>query len=293
MLSLTVSRVMTLSPARLYRAWTAELWEWFAEPTDVQLRAEQGAPFYFRGREYVFDDGHVCPRVHYYGRFVQLVRPSLVAFTWIAVETGGQAHETLVTVTLTPQGSDTLVTVTQDGHPTNERRDKYERVWQTFLAMQDAAMSEGDAVHDPEPLVLPRNRSMPDAVFIPVRSYPDPEAAVAWLSVVLGCRERLRVPGHRVQLTVGTGAVVVAAWDPTTAPATGGRPPAVLMVRVPDVDAAFARGVAMGATPLSPPSDQPYGERQASLRDPAGHAWTLTQTIADVDPKRWGGELVP
>jgi uncharacterized glyoxalase superfamily protein PhnB len=138
----------------------------------------------------------------------------------------------------------------------------------------------------------PRNRSIPDATFIPVRSYPDLDAAVAWLRDVLGARERLRIPGHRVQLSVGNGAMVVAAWDAAAAPATGGRPPAVLMVRVPDVHVAYDRALALGATGLTPPADHPYGERQASVRDPAGHAWTLTQTIADVDPASWGGQLV-
>ena len=86
--------------------------------------------------------------------------------------------------------------------------------------------------------------------------------------------------------------MVVAAWDAVAMPATGGRPPAVLMVRVADVQVAYARALALGATGLTPPADQPDGERQASVRDPAGHAWMLTQTIADVDPASWGGELV-
>ncbi len=127
------------------------------------------------------------------------------------------------------------------------------------------------------PRPLPRNRSIPDAALIPVRSYPDMDAAVTWLREVLGGRERLRIPGHRVQLTVGNGAVVVAEWDPVAVPATGGRPPAVLMVRVADVDRAFARALELGFTALVHPTDHFYGERQASVRDPAGHAWMLTR----------------
>ena len=37
------------------------------------------------------------------------------------------------------------------------------------------------------------------------------------------------------------------------------------------------------------PSDFPYGERQYNVQDLAGHFWTFTQSIADVDPKEWGG----
>lgn len=139
---------------------------------------------------------------------------------------------------------------------------------------------------------LPRNRSIPEAPVIPVRSYPQLESAVTWLCDVLGCRERLRIPGHRVQLTYGTGAIVLAAWDASVTPPSGGRPPATLMVRVSDVNAVYARAIATGGEGVAEPADMPYGERQAVLRDPAGHSWTLTQTIADVHPAEWGGELV-
>jgi hypothetical protein len=39
-----------------------------------------------------------------------------------------------------------------------------------------------------------------------------------------------------------------------------------------------------------PPTDYPYGERQYSTEDPAGHTWTFSQTIKDVNPAEWGGE---
>jgi uncharacterized glyoxalase superfamily protein PhnB len=40
-----------------------------------------------------------------------------------------------------------------------------------------------------------------------------------------------------------------------------------------------------------PPVDYPYGERQYSAVDPGGHVWTFSESIADVDPASWGGEL--
>ena len=171
-------------------------------------------------------------------------------------------------------------------------RDQHAAAWPMVLAQQEAKLLARPDAAPSTPATLRANRSIPDATFIPVRSYPDLDQAVAWLRDVLGCRERLRIPGHRVQLTLGNGAVVAVAWDVNAAPATGGRPPATLMVRVSDIDGTYARALANGATGLSAPADQPYGERQASVRDPAGHAWTLTQTIDDVDPAVWGGVLV-
>ncbi len=43
---------------------------------------------------------------------------------------------------------------------------------------------------------------------------------------------------------------------------------------------------------ISPPTDYPYGERQYNVEDLGGHGWTLSQTIADVDPRAWGGILI-
>jgi hypothetical protein len=42
---------------------------------------------------------------------------------------------------------------------------------------------------------------------------------------------------------------------------------------------------------VSPPTDYRYGEGQYSVADIGGHLWTFSQTIADVDPKVWGGIL--
>jgi len=45
----------------------------------------------------------------------------------------------------------------------------------------------------------------------------------------------------------------------------------------------------VGARILRPPADYPYGERQYTAEDLAGHRWTFSQTIADVAPEEWGG----
>ena len=50
------------------------------------------------------------------------------------------------------------------------------------------------------------------------------------------------------------------------------------------------RSVKHGARVVHAPQTHPYGERQATLEDFAGHTWTLTQTVEDVDPAAWGGE---
>ena len=46
-----------------------------------------------------------------------------------------------------------------------------------------------------------------------------------------------------------------------------------LHVYVKDADAVYEKALAAGATSISPPQDQEYGERSASLKDPAGNFW--------------------
>jgi uncharacterized glyoxalase superfamily protein PhnB len=131
------------------------------------------------------------------------------------------------------------------------------------------------------------NRSVPAATVIPVLAYTDALEAADWLCGAFGLERRLLIGAHRVQLTFRDGAVV--ATDGAAAGAVSG---GSVLVRVEDADAHHARAVAAGATIVSPPTDYPYGERQYTAEDPGGHRWTFSQSIADVDPADWGGELV-
>jgi uncharacterized glyoxalase superfamily protein PhnB len=137
------------------------------------------------------------------------------------------------------------------------------------------------------------NRSAPPQDVIPILAYGDVRDAVEWLSRVFGFTEKVQIADHRSQLAVGTGAVIVA--DATY----GRRVPAgdegvthSTMVRVADVDAHHRHAAAEGAEILGEPADQPFGERQYSARDLAGHLWTFTQAVRDVDPEEWGGRSV-
>ncbi|MEP6832781.1 MAG: VOC family protein [Gemmatimonas sp.] len=135
------------------------------------------------------------------------------------------------------------------------------------------------------------NRSIPDSVVIPVLRYPAVPEAVAWLCSAFAFVERLRIADHRVQLHVPGGGAVVVAHSHTADGIPVSSTDSV-MVRVADVDAHCARATQHGATIMNPPTDFPYGERQYSLTDPWGQAWTFTQTLADVDPSSWGGTLI-
>lgn len=146
------------------------------------------------------------------------------------------------------------------------------------------------------------NRSMPSSTVIPVLRYPDVARAVQWLCDAFGFIERVRIGNHRAQLSIGEGDVVVAQQRleqssesndaAASRPVPRGDVGHSVMVRVEDVDRHYRHAREHGARILHPPTDHPYGERQYTAEDLAGHQWTFSQSIADVAPEEWGGTVV-
>ena len=56
----------------------------------------------------------------------------------------------------------------------------------------------------------------------------------------------------------------------------------IVMIYVPDVDAALAKAVAAGATVMQPATDQFWGDRSGTIIDPYGHRWSLATHREDV-----------
>jgi uncharacterized glyoxalase superfamily protein PhnB len=51
--------------------------------------------------------------------------------------------------------------------------------------------------------------------------------------------------------------------------------PGMFYLYVPDVDAVYRRALEAGATSISEPADQPYGDRSGGVEDPAGNKWYI------------------
>lgn len=62
-------------------------------------------------------------------------------------------------------------------------------------------------------------------------------------------------------------------------------------LQVDDCDAVLDRAVTAGGTLLRPATDQFFGDRGGSFRDPFGHDWMVSHTIEEVAPaemqRRW------
>ncbi len=129
------------------------------------------------------------------------------------------------------------------------------------------------------------NRSMPPGVIIPTLGYSDVRAAATWICRVFGFAERLRIGDHRIQLTFrGTSLVVTEGKSDGAGHG--------VMVAVEGIDAHYAHVLACGVTTATPPRTEIYGERQYTVVDPGGHRWVFTQSISDVDPATYSGELL-
>jgi PhnB protein len=93
------------------------------------------------------------------------------------------------------------------------------------------------------------------------------------------------------EIRIGNSMLMLGDECPTgkyKSPASLGGTPIHLYLYVENVDAAFDRAVAAGATVIAPPTDKFYGDRACELVDPFGHAWGLATHIEDVPPEELG-----
>jgi uncharacterized glyoxalase superfamily protein PhnB len=66
----------------------------------------------------------------------------------------------------------------------------------------------------------------------------------------------------------------------------------LVKARVPDVDAQVEWARPYDARIVQEPEEFEYGEREATVEDPAGHRWQFRQTLRDMAPKDWGRATV-
>ena len=125
--------------------------------------------------------------------------------------------------------------------------------------------------------------------------------AIRWYREALGAEEVLRltmpVPsnaaggveggdkiGH-AEIRIGDSIIMLCdewpAYD-KLGPKSRGGATSSLMIYLDDVDAAFQRAIAAGATQEQPVQDQFYGDRSGSFTDPFGHSWTVATHVEEV-----------
>ena len=68
-------------------------------------------------------------------------------------------------------------------------------------------------------------------------------------------------------------------------PETIGGTSITLHLHVDDCDQMIERAISAGATMVREPSDQFYGERSGTIRDPFGHEWNIGHEIEQLTPE--------
>lgn len=131
----------------------------------------------------------------------------------------------------------------------------------------------------------------------------DAVCAISFYCDAFGAVEEFRMvdPGDgrlgHAELTIGSSRLMLSDEYPdfgAVSPDTLGGTAVTLYLATDAVDADVARAVGAGALLLRAPANQSFGERTATLLDPFGHRWMLSQTIEQVSPaemqKRWDEE---
>ena len=128
----------------------------------------------------------------------------------------------------------------------------------------------------------------------PYLLYEDVPAALEFLTSAFGFRETMRYTDENGAVThaearLDDGVVMLGHPGPEyQSPKRLGVWSVLVHVYVDDVDAHFERARAVGATIVSEPVDQPYGDRRWDAEDPEGIRWSFAQHVRDVGPEEWG-----
>lgn len=121
----------------------------------------------------------------------------------------------------------------------------------------------------------------------------DAGAAIDFYVRAFGAVEKYRLtePSGRIghaELLFGTMTVMLSEEYPEMGiigPVSLGGTTFSVHLHVDDADAMIARAVKAGATLVRAPSDQFYGERGGTVRDPFGHEWLVGHEIEKVTPE--------
>ncbi len=109
---------------------------------------------------------------------------------------------------------------------------------------------------------------------------------IEFMKQVFGARE-LHPPMRRedgsimhAELRIGDSAIMMGEPMGEFAPTTS-----CLYVYVDDADATYERALQAGATSVTEPADQFYGDRNAGVKDPVGNLWWIATHQEDVSPE--------
>jgi PhnB protein len=108
---------------------------------------------------------------------------------------------------------------------------------------------------------------------------------IDFMKAALGAEEVMRMTGPdgavgHAEMNIGNSRMMLGEVMPQNEPSSS-----YFYLYVNDVDAMYKRAVGAGATSVSPPTDQFWGDRMATLKDPFGNTWSLATHKEDPTPE--------
>jgi PhnB protein len=143
----------------------------------------------------------------------------------------------------------------------------------------DALMAQAGAEPAGEPAVKPIREGF--HAVTPYLIVRKAEALVDFVKRAFGATELLRGTGSQgglhCEVRIGDSVVMIGGSEsmPEESPVT-------IYLYVPDVDAAYARALQAGGSSITAPADQPYGDRNAGVKDAFGNTWYIATHKKDV-----------
>jgi len=134
-----------------------------------------------------------------------------------------------------------------------------------------------------EPVVSIRTSASPRLTF------RDAAKAIEFYKQAFGAKEAMRfeVGGSipHAEIIIGESHVMLTEEWPEGnrfSPETLGNSPVMMSLTVPDVDKFFTHAIDAGAKAVIPITDQFYGRREGTLRDPFGYLWSVSTVTEEM-----------
>jgi PhnB protein len=107
---------------------------------------------------------------------------------------------------------------------------------------------------------------------------------IDFLKQAFGAEEIMRMPGPggvvmHAEVNIGNSRLMLGEAT-QTAPSSSS-----FYLYVSDVDALYQRAVGAGAASQTKPTNQFWGDRMATVKDPFGNTWSIATHVEDVSPQ--------
>ena len=107
---------------------------------------------------------------------------------------------------------------------------------------------------------------------------PDVDKLIDFVTQTFGATELSRSTGSaggtHAEVRIGDSMVMIGGGRAKDIPM-----PVMLYVYMSNVDSIYKRALEAGATSITEPSDQDYGERQAGVKDMFGNQWYIGELL--------------